>query len=98
MTKDMNEQKRKGILGPKIMEHIGKINREQLDEFDSRLEKKSAIQIMNYAHKGATHSNPLNVHKELEVFLKEKNLLHLIHPDAPEKDERWVLELDYESK
>lgn len=61
MTKDMNEQKRSGILGPKIMELMGKINREQLDEFDSRLEKKSAMQIMNYAHKGATHNNPLNV-------------------------------------
>ena len=57
----MNEQKRSGILGPKIMELMGKINREQLDEFDSRLEKKSAMAIMNYAHKGATHNNPLNV-------------------------------------
>ena len=50
MTKDMDESKRRTILGPKITEQIKKINREQLNKFMTILEKKSAIQIMNYAH------------------------------------------------
>ena len=53
---------------------------------------------MNYAHKGATHSNPLNVQNELELYLKEKNMLNLVYPEFPVKDARWILGLDYESK
>ena len=43
MTKDMDESKRRVILGPRITDLLKKMNREQLNEFQVILEKKSAI-------------------------------------------------------